>query len=340
MIVAIVGITGLVGKKIASLLVDSQFPCQRLLPVASQQSVGRTIQTLPGKEETIISVEDVSSHHPHLIFLACHGDISRKWAPRWSTFAWVIDNSSVFRLQSGIPLVVPEINAHQITPSTPLIANPNCSTAQLVMVLAPLHQRYHLKRVIVSTYQSVSGAGQAGIDQLMWERMHHMCDCDSHQQPTSPFPSSIDLNCVPQCDVFLDNEDTQEERKLQQESVKILQEISISTNASFGISATAVRVPVIQGHGESVNIECHLPFDISEVRHLLHNTSGIKVSPLHVYPTPKEVTDTTEVWVGRIRRDVSQENTLNVWIVADNLLKGAAWNAIQIAQYLMTKCYL
>ena len=329
--VAIVGVTGLVGRKLLH-LIERHMTNVELIPVASSKSVGTYIK-YNNKNYLISDIETLLEKNPRLVFMTCGNEISKKWAPIFSeNNIWVIDNSSQFRLDSNIPLVIPEINANIINSNTKLIANPNCSTAQLAMVLYPLHIKYKIKRVVVSTYQSVSGAGEAGVKQLIDERnkISIISLLDSRV-----FPMNIDLNCIALCDK-MDNETgyTGEELKLERETPKIL-------DSDIKVTATAVRVPVIGGHSESVNIEFYNDFEIDEVIKILKNMSGVEVKHntnylLYNVAAPYNVQDKEEVWVDRIRRDYSQNNTLNLWIVADNLMKGAALNAVQIANYLYT----
>lgn len=329
MTVAIVGITGLVGQMLLKILEERNFPISELIPVASEKSVGNTI-AFKQKSYTITTLEETVTKQPDLAFFAAGGTISTEWAPKFAAAGiTVIDNSSAWRMNPNIKLVVPEINAHILTKDDKIIANPNCSTIQLVMVLAPLHKEFKLKRVIVSTYQSVSGTGIKAIRQLNNELKGITAEM--------AYPYPIFKNALPHCDVFEDNGYTKEEMKLVREPKKIL------GDSSFAISATAVRIPVEGGHSESVNVEFHNDFDLTQVRSILHHTPGVKLQDnpdTNTYPMPYYAHDKDEVFVGRIRRDESLPNTLNMWIVADNLRKGAATNAVQIAEYLIDKKFV
>ena len=328
MIVVIVGITGLVGTKIAHLLEKRKFIISEFIPVASEDSVGKTFK-FNGVVKNVISLNmlinlpmfDIKT--PILIFFASTTTISRMWVPILLKYTQVkiIDNSSHFRLQESVPLVIPEVNAHTISKDTRLVANPNCSTAQLAMVLHPLHNKYRIKRVVVTTFQSVSGAGNAGINQLYAERNKTAMSAQN-----DVFPTQIDMNCIPQCDQMdARTSYTGEEIKLQLETPKIL-------NADIKLTATAVRVPVIGGHSESVNIEFYNEFEIDDIKQILRNFPGVAIKELGC---PVAVQGEEDVWVSRIRRDYSQEKTINLWIVADNLMKGAALNAVQIGEILL-----
>ncbi len=329
MTVAIVGITGLVGQMLLKILEERNFPISELIPVASEKSVGNTI-AFKQKSYTITTLEETVTKQPDLAFFAAGGTISTEWAPKFAAAGiTVIDNSSAWRMDSNIKLVVPEINAHVLTKDDKIIANPNCSTIQLIMILAPLHKEFKLKRVIVSTYQSVSGTGTKAIQQLDNEMKGIKAEM--------AYPYPIFKNALPHCDVFEDNGYTKEEMKLVREPKKIL------GDSSFAISATAVRIPVEGGHSESVNVEFHNDFDLTQVRSILHHTPGVKLQDnpdTNTYPMPYYAHDKDEVFVGRIRRDESLPNTLNMWIVADNLRKGAATNAVQIAEYLIDKKFV
>lgn len=329
MSIAIVGITGLVGQMLLKILEERDFPISELIPVASEKSVGKTV-SYKQKSYKIISLEEAVSRKPKIAFFAAGGTISTEWAPKFAAAGiTVIDNSSAWRMNPNIKLVVPEINAHILTKDDKIIANPNCSTIQLVMVLAPLHKEFKLKRVIVSTYQSVSGTGIKAIRQLNNELKGITAEM--------AYPYPIFKNALPHCDVFEDNGYTKEEMKLAREPKKIL------GDSGFSISATAVRIPVEGGHSEAVNVEFYNPFDLAQVRLLLHHTPGVKLQDnpdTNTYPMPIYAQGKDEVFVGRIRRDESLPNTLNMWIVADNLRKGAATNAVQIAEYLLVKGYI
>ena len=322
--VAVVGATGMVGKIMLQILEERNFPVTELIPVASERSVGNTID-FKGEKVAIVSIEDAVDAKCDIALFSAGGSISLEYAPKFAAQGTtVIDNSSAWRMDENIKLVVPEINASQLTAEDKIIANPNCSTIQLVMALKPLHDKYTIKRVIVSTYQSVTGTGKEAVEQLQGEIRN--------EKPNMVYPYQIFKNALPHCDVFEDNGYTKEEMKLTNETKKILSDDSIQ------LTATAVRVPVQGGHSESVNIEFENDFDLKEVRQLMHNTPGIvlKDNPdTQIYPMPLYSEGKDDVFVGRIRRDFSQENTMNMWIVADNLRKGAATNTIQIAEYLM-----
>ncbi|MEM6263555.1 MAG: aspartate-semialdehyde dehydrogenase [Bacteroidota bacterium] len=318
--VAVVGATGLVGQEMLRVLEETQFPLSELLAVASERSVGKTVD-FKGKPHTVVGMEAAIAERPDIAIFSAGGTTSKAFAPKFAEVGTVvIDNSSAWRMEPNVPLVVPEINMDAVQ-GHKIIANPNCSTIQMVLALAPLHAAYGLKRVIVSTYQSVTGTGKAAVDQLMGER--------NGKTVEAVYPQPIDLNCLPHCDVFLENDYTKEEMKLVHETRKILADDSI------GLSATAVRVPVIGGHSEAVNVEFHSEIEVGKVRELLAATPGIivKDDPETLqYPTVRDAHGKNEVFVGRIRRDPSALNALNMWIVADNLRKGAATNAVQIAQ--------
>jgi len=321
--VAVVGATGLVGREILQVLTEQNFPVSELIPVASARSVGQLI-SFQDKTYPVVSVETAISMAPDIALFSAGSGASKEYAPAFAaTGTTVIDNSSAWRMDPEVPLVVPEVNPHTI-PGASIIANPNCSTIQMVVALNPLHKAYGIDRLVISTYQSVSGTGKAAVTQLMDER--------SGKEPEAVYPKKIDLNCLPHCDVFLDNDYTREEMKLVHETRKIM------GAPELRITATAVRVPVIGGHSEAVNIEFKEEFDIAEVRQLLSETEGLVVmdNPKELlYPTPQFAHRKDPVYVGRIRRDESQPKTLNLWIVADNLRKGAATNAVQIAQQLI-----
>ena len=304
-------------------LSERNFPVTELLPVASARSVGKVVQ-FKGRPFTVIGLEDAVAARPDLAIFSAGGDTSLEWAPKFAAVGTtVVDNSSAWRMDPSKKLVVPEINAHVLTKDDKIIANPNCSTIQMVMALAPLHRKYRMKRVVVSTYQSVSGTGINAVRQLENEM--------AGVQGEMAYPHPINRNALPHCDVFLDNGYTKEEMKLAREPQKIL------GDTSFSITATAVRIPTSGGHSEAVNVAFENDFSLDEVRAILNATPGVVVqdSPeSNTYPMPLTAHDKDEVFVGRIRRDESQPNTLNLWIVADNLRKGAATNAIQIAEYL------
>ena len=321
--IAVVGATGMVGEVMLRVLEERQFPYTELLLVASERSVGKTI-AYRGKNHTVISLEAAVAAAPDIAIFSAGGDTSLAWAPKFAAVGTtVIDNSSAWRMHPDHKLVVPEINAEVLTAQDKIIANPNCSTIQLVMVLAPLHLAYGLKRVVVSTYQSVSGTGLKAVEQMENE----MRGVDGPMAYAYP----IHRNALPQCDVFLDNGYTKEEMKLMTEPKKIM------GDDSFQLTATAVRIPTAGGHSESVNISFEREFDLTEVREILANTPGVVLQDdpqSALYPMPLTAHDKDEVFVGRIRRDETLPNTLNCWIVADNLRKGAATNAIQIAEYI------
>ncbi|MEM7657596.1 MAG: aspartate-semialdehyde dehydrogenase [Bacteroidota bacterium] len=322
--VAVVGATGLVGTEMLRTLEEMSFPVTELIPVASARSVGKTV-TYKGTSYEVVGMEAGIAAKPDIALFSAGGGTSKTFAPRFvEAGATVIDNSSAWRMDPAVPLVVPEVNLDAVQDAK-LIANPNCSTIQMVVALAPIHAKYRIKRLVISTYQSVTGTGKAAVDQLFAER--------EGKDVEAVYPTQIDLNCIPHCDIFLDNDYTKEEMKLVHETRKILHDDSIR------ITATAVRVPVIGGHSESVNIETELPFEVAEIKALLADTPGVivkdDVANLQ-YPTPQDAHGKHEVFVGRIRRDESIENGLNLWIVADNLRKGAATNAVQIAQQLLT----
>lgn len=323
MIVAVVGATGLVGSKMLKVLEERHFPVSELLPVASSRSWGKKVR-FDEKEWTVISADEAIARRPALALFSAGGATSAELAPRFAAAGtYVVDNSSYWRMDPAVPLVVPEINADVLTPKDHIIANPNCSTIQMVLPLAPLHKAYGIKRIVVSTYQSVTGAGQKGVVHLETERAGGV---GAH------FPHPIDLNVLPHIDSFLEDGYTKEEMKMVNETRKILRDSSI------GVSATTVRVPVRGGHSESVNVEFLRPYDLGELRHLLSMTPGVVVQddPAHnVYPMPIYAEGRDEVFVGRIRRDPSVENGLNFWCVSDNLRKGAATNAVQIAEVLL-----
>lgn len=324
--VALVGATGLVGGIMMKVLEEENFPISEFYPVASERSVGKKI-SFKGKEHTIISMDSAIAKQPHIALFSAGGTISKQQAPKFAAVGTVvIDNSSAWRMEEGIKLVVPEINGDTLTTTDKIIANPNCSTIQMVMALAPLHKKYGIKRLVISTYQSITGTGQKAVAQMNNER--------NGIEGEMAYPYTIDMNCIPHCDVFLDNGYTKEEMKLVNETQKILNDKSIK------ITATAVRVPVVGGHSEAVNVEFERPININEIKELLQNTSGITVQDDIAnlkYPMPMLAKNKNDVFVGRLRRDESLENGLNMWIVADNLRKGAATNAVQIAKIVEQK---
>ena len=321
--VAVVGATGMVGTVMLQVLREQAFPITELFPVASEKSIGSELD-FGGLIYPVIGLQEALDKQPDIAIFSAGGAISLEWAPKFAEVGTlVIDNSSAWRMDPTKKLIVPEINGHLLSLSDKIIANPNCSTIQLVMVLAPLHKKYSIKRVVISTYQSITGTGVKAVQQMENER-NRLAGEMAYKYP-------IDKNCIPQCDVFLDNGYTKEEMKLSDETKKIL-------DPAIKLTATAVRVPVVGGHSEAVNIEFENDFDLAEVRKLLHDTPGIvlKDDPdTFSYPMPKYAKGKDDVFVGRIRRDESQENSLNLWIVADNLRKGAATNAVQIAQLIV-----
>ena len=321
--VAVVGATGLVGSVMLKVLAERNFPVTVLIPVASERSAGKQIN-FKGKDYTVVTVDDALAMKPDVALFSAGGSTSLKDAPRFAAIGTtVIDNSSAWRMDPSKKLVVPEVNAHVLTKDDRIIANPNCSTIQMVVILKPLHDRYKIKRVVVSTYQSVTGTGVKAVEQMMNERKGIAGEM--------AYPYPIDLNVIPQIDVFQENGYTKEEMKMILETKKIMGDDSIR------LTATTVRIPVVGGHSESVNIEFENDFDLAEVRSILEKEEGIVVvdDPKNLkYPMPMDAHEKDEVFVGRIRRDESQDNTLNLWIVADNLRKGAATNAVQIAEYL------
>ena len=321
---AVVGATGLVGTEILEVLQEHQFPYDQLLLVASERSKGKVIDYM-GKSHVIIGLEDALAAQPEIAIFSAGGSTSLEWAPKFAAVGTVvIDNSSAWRMDPSKKLVVPEINAKEIGAADKIIANPNCSTIQMVLALEPLRQRYGIKRIVVSTYQSVTGTGKAAVDQMMAERQG--------KTPEMVYPHKIDMNVLPHIDVFQPNGYTKEEMKMIKETKKIFSDESIQ------VTSTTVRVPTMGGHSEAVNVEFKQDFDLAEVRSLLENAPGIIVQddPANfVYPMPIHAHKKDEVFVGRLRRDESQPNTLNMWIVADNLRKGAATNAVQIAEYLL-----
>ncbi|ROI07710.1 aspartate-semialdehyde dehydrogenase [Chryseobacterium sp. H3056] len=322
--IAVVGATGMVGQIMLKVLEERKFPLTELIPVASEKSVGKKI-LFKGDEIEIVSMQDAIDRKPSIALFSAGGNTSLEFAPKFAANGTVvIDNSSAWRMEADKKLVVPEINADVLTKNDKIIANPNCSTIQLVMVLHPLNKNFGLKRVIISTYQSVTGTGKNAVDQLNAEIL-------GDKQVKKVYNYDIFKNALPQCDVFADDDYTKEEIKLMTEPKKIL------GDDSFNISATAVRVPVQGGHSESVNVEFENDFDLDEIREILSNTPGVVVLDdvkNNIYPMPLYSEGKDEVFVGRIRRDLSQPKTLNLWIVADNLRKGAATNAVQIAEYL------
>ncbi len=322
--VAVVGATGMVGNVMLKVLAERNFPLTELLVVASEKSVGKKV-LFKGKEYTVISLDAAIKAKPDIAIFSAGGETSKKWAPKFAeTGTTVIDNSSAWRMDETKKLIVPEINANILTSEDKIIPNPNCSTIQLVMALAPLHKKYGIKRLVISTYQSITGTGVKAVEQLKNEEKGIKGEMAYH------YP--IFQNAIPHCDIFEENGYTKEEMKLVRETQKILNDKTIA------VTATAVRIPVVGGHSESVNIEFEKDFNESDIRKLLHETEGVIVQDnldINAYPMPIYAKGKDAVFVGRIRRDLSQPKTLNMWIVSDNLRKGAATNAIQIAEYLV-----
>ncbi|WP_421917900.1 aspartate-semialdehyde dehydrogenase [Marinifilum sp.] len=321
--IAIVGATGLVGQKILDVMEERNLPVSDLYLVASERSVGKEL-TFNGNKYKVISIEDAIKMKPQIAIFSAGGETSLKWAPEFAKVGTtVVDNSSAWRMDASKKLVVPEINATELTKDDKIIANPNCSTIQMVVALAPLHEKYKIERLVISTYQSITGTGVKAVQQFEAERIGINGE--------KAYPHEIDKNCLPHCDVFTENAYTKEEMKLVNETRKILKDDNIR------VTATAVRVPVVGGHAESINIEFANDFNVEEIKQLLSETDGVIVQDNldnNEYPMPKYSHDRDEVFVGRIRRDYSNPNSLNIWVVADNLRKGAATNAVQIAEYL------
>lgn len=326
--IAVVGATGLVGSKILQVLDEQYVMIDKLMVTASERSVGKEI-VFRGKTHKVVGVEDAIAARPDIAIFSAGASASRQYAPKFAEQGtFVIDNSSAWRMEKDVPLVVPEINAYTITASTKIIANPNCSTIQMVMALAPIHKAFGIKRLVVSTYQSVSGSGQKGLLQLGYEEVRLPL-----AEYSTAYPHQIYRNVLPHGGDFCENGYTTEEEKLVNETRKILRDSNIA------ITATVCRVPVTGGHSEAVNVETLRPFEIEDVRQLLENTPGVVVqdNPAeNLYPMPIAAFDKDEVFVGRIRRDFSVENGLNLWVVSDNIRKGAATNAVQIAQYVIS----
>ena len=323
--VAVVGVTGLVGTVMCEVLEEQNFPITEFLPVASARSVGKIVN-FQGKDHTVISMEAAVDARPDIAIFSAGGGVSLDWAPRFAEVGTtVIDNSSAWRMDPNKKLIVPEINANELTENDKIIANPNCSTIQMVVALAPLHKKYGMKRLVISTYQSITGTGVKAVNQYESEK-------EGKTPEEMAYNYQILDNCIPHCDVFLENDYTKEEMKLVNETMKIF------SDNSLRITATAVRVPVQGGHSECVNVEFHNDFEIGEVRKILSEAPGVIVQDdvaNNKYPMPLFSKNKNEVFVGRLRRDNSADNALNMWVVADNLRKGAATNAIQIAQYLV-----
>ncbi len=321
--VAVVGATGLVGTKMLQVLAERNFPVTEMIPVASERSVGKEVQ-FKGKAYKVVSMEDGIAAKPAVAIFSAGGSTSLEWAPKYAAAGIrVIDNSSAWRMDPTKKLVVPEVNASVLTPDDYIIANPNCSTIQMVVALQPLHEKYKIKRVVVSTYQSVTGTGKQAVDQLFNER--------AGKEGEMAYKYQIDLNVIPQIDVFLENGYTKEEMKMVKETCKIMQDDTIK------VTATTVRIPVVGGHSESINVEFENEYDLAEVTALLASAPGVVVQQNdndQLYPMPLWAHEKDEVFVGRLRRDETQPKTLNMWVVSDNLRKGAATNAVQIAEYL------
>jgi len=324
--VAVVGATGLVGQVMLKVLAERNFPVSELIPVASERSIGRVIP-FKGKDYKVVGLEQAITLRPDVALFSAGGDTSLEWAPKFAEAGiTVIDNSSAWRMDHSKKLVVPEINANQLTNDDKIIANPNCSTIQMVMALAPLHKAYKIKRIVVSTYQSITGTGVKAVKQLENEL--------AGQRGEMAYHYPIHQNAIPHCDVFEENGYTKEEMKLVRETQKILDDKTIA------VTATAVRIPTAGGHSEAINVEFKNDFEINKVRQLLNDTHGVTVQDnidVNTYPMPIYANGKDEVFVGRIRRDGSQPNTLNMWVVSDNLRKGAATNTVQIAEYLVGK---
>lgn len=330
--VAVVGATGLVGTKMLQVLAERNFPVTEIVPVASERSVGKEVE-FKGKKYKVVGMQDGIAAKPNVAIFSAGGGTSLEWAPKFAEAGiTVIDNSSAWRMDPTKKLVVPEVNAEILTAEDKIIANPNCSTIQMVVALQPLHAKYKIKRVVVSTYQSVTGTGKKAVDQLFGERAK--VEAGSTAEYPMAYKYQIDLNVIPQIDVFLENGYTKEEMKMVKETCKIMQDDNIK------VTATTVRIPVIGGHSESVNVEFENDFDLDEVKSLLANAPGCILQQddaAQLYPMPLWAHEKDEVFVGRLRRDESQANTLNMWVVSDNLRKGAATNAVQIAEYLLGK---
>lgn len=327
--VAVVGVTGLVGSKMLQVLAERNFPVSELIPVASENSVGKDI-LFNNKIWKVVSMQTAIDAAPAVAIFSAGGSVSKQYAPLFAAKGtYVVDNSSAWRMEKDIPLVIPEVNAHVLQADSHIIANPNCSTIQMLVALKPLHDRYRIKRIVVSTYQSVTGTGQKAVEQMNAER---------EGRPVSPvYPHPIDRNILPHIDVFLDNGYTKEEMKMILETRKIMEA------PDMAVTATTVRVPTTGGHSESINVEFDEDFDLAEVRSLLSHAPGVVVQDdvqQNIYPMPIWSHDKDEVFVGRLRRDESRANTLNMWVVSDNLRKGAATNAVQIAEILIQKGFI
>ena len=322
--IAVVGATGMVGTIMMKLLEERNFPVSELIPVASERSVGKIV-TFKGEDYKIVGLQKAVSLRPEIAIFSAGGDTSLAWAPKFAEAGCVvIDNSSAWRMDPSKKLIIPEINANQLTSADKIIANPNCSTIQMLMALAPLQQHYGIERIVVSTYQSITGTGVKAVQQLENEY--------KEEKGEMAYPYPIHRNALPHCDVFMDNGYTKEEMKLVNETHKIL------NDSSIGVSATAIRIPVVGGHSESINVQLKKDFDLEAIRKLLNDSPGVVVQDnpeTNTYPMPIYAAGKNDVFVGRIRKDESQDKTLNLWVVADNLRKGAATNTIQIAEYLL-----
>ena len=330
--VAVVGATGLVGTKMLQVLAERNFPVTELIPVASERSVGKEVE-FKGKKYKVVSMVDGIAAKPAVAIFSAGGSTSLEWAPKFAEAGiTVIDNSSAWRMDPTKPLIVPEINADILTKNDKIIANPNCSTIQMVVALNPLHIKYKANRIVVSTYQSVTGTGKKAVDQMMGERDKAVKGLNGDYEMAYKY--RIDLNVIPQIDVFLDNGYTKEEMKMVNETKKIMRDDSIR------VTATTVRIPVMGGHSEAVNVEFENDYDLNEVKALLQSAPGVVLvddPSTQQYPMPMDAHEKDEVFVGRLRRDETQPKTLNMWVVSDNLRKGAATNAVQIAEYLLQK---
>ena len=328
--IAVVGATGLVGTKMLQVLEERNFPVTELIPVASEKSVGKEV-TFKGKGFKVVSMQDAIAAKPAIAIFSAGGSTSLEWAPKFAEAGiTVVDNSSAWRMDPTKKLVVPEINADALTREDKIIANPNCSTIQMVVALNPLHKKYGIRRVVVSTYQSVTGTGKKAVDQMMGEREKAIAGSATEYPMAYKYP--IDLNVIPQIDLFMENGYTKEEMKMVNETKKIMRDDNIR------VTATTVRIPVMGGHSESVNVEFEKDYELDEVKDLLDAAPGVVVVDDITdskYPMPMDAHDKDDVFVGRLRRDESNPNTLNMWIVSDNLRKGAATNAVQIAEYLV-----
>jgi aspartate-semialdehyde dehydrogenase len=330
--VAVVGATGLVGTKMLQVLAERNFPVTELIPVASEKSVGKEVD-FKGKKYKVVSMTDAIAAKPAVALFSAGGSTSTEWAPKFAEAGiTVVDNSSAWRMDPTKKLIVPEINADSLTAADKIIANPNCSTIQMVVALQPLHAKYKIRRIVVSTYQSVTGTGVKAVDQLMGERAKAVKESEEAYPMAYKYP--IDLNVIPQIDVFVDNGYTKEEMKMVNETKKIMRDDNIR------VTATTVRIPVMGGHSESVNVEFENEFELNEVKQLIANAPGCVLEDdlsNQLYPMPMNAHERDEVFVGRLRRDETQPKTLNMWVVSDNLRKGAATNAVQIAEYLSSK---